>query len=502
MSNILIFDVGTSSMRGILYDEAGRAVYKAQQKYSPLFMKNHWVEQNPATWRNALVAIAREITAKAREEQLSLAALALTSQRSSVIAMDRYGEPLGNAIMWQDKRTCGICQKLKANMNEIYLLTGLKIDPVFAAPKMAWIRRNAPEIFRRTAKFITIHDYLLFLLTGRYRTDHSIGSRSLLMNLNSCQWDDRLLQLFGVDRSQLCDPVAPGSICGYVTPATAEQSGLPSGLPVITAGGDQQCAALGLNVIQAGSMMVNTGTGSYLLASSNQPRFDKNLRVLCNIAALPGQYIIEANVLTTGVIYRWFNENFYPKTVNNPNPFALMNQEAQAAPVGSNGVLMLPYFHGSGAPHFNPVAKGVFFNVTLGTKRGDFARAVLEGIAAEVAESIQVMEEITGPVRSVNVAGGLTKVELFNQIQADMYNKDISRYPDEEASALGAWISAAKTLQIFPSYEAAFQKATAAMDSRLFHPNPTTAAQYVNLKKQKTALDAALTTTNAYSLGD
>jgi glycerol kinase len=185
-----------------------------------------------------------------------------------------------------------------------------------------------------------------------------------------------------------------------------------------------------------------------------------------------------------------------------PYGFALINREAQATPVGSNGVLLLPYFHGGGAPHFNPLAKGVFFNVTLGTKRGDLARAVLEGIAAEVADNLQVMEEIVGPVQNLSVAGGLTKVALFNQIQADMYNKDITRYSDEEASSLGAWVSAAKTLQIFPSYEAAFFKATQATDSATFSKNPATAASYEILKKQKNILNTALTVTNAYSLGE
>jgi len=498
MNNILVFDVGTSSMRGILYNEEGKAVFKSQIRYNPKYMEDNCCEQATSDWENGLINISKEINEKAKSKSLEISAIALTSQRSSIIPVDKKGNPLHDAIMWQDKRTCKICDELKSYEKQIYALTGSKVNPIFSAPKMTWLKRNSTEIYNKAYKLITVHDFLIFLLTGNYVTDHSIASRSLLFNITTLQWDKWLLKVFDVDEEKLCSLVEPGAICGYITEEISERCGLKKGTPVISAGGDQQNAALGLNIINQGSLEVNTGTGSYIIACSDKPRFDEKMRMICNASAIPGKYILEAGMPTTGTVYRWFNENFYSEESRSGNSYEKINSEAASAPIGSNGLVLLPHLQGRGAPYFNPLAKGVFCNMTLGTKRSDFARAILEGIACEVYENIQVIQEMVGDIELVSAAGGLTSFDLFNQIQADMYNKKVLCYENEEASSLGAWISAAKTTGMFASYEEAFAAAIHGTKTRIHESIPDNSVKYEQHKQRSKALYDALDKAGLY----
>ncbi len=372
---------------------------------------------------------------------MAVEGISLTSQRSSVIPVDAAGQPLQSAIMWQDMRTEAMCRELSAHENEVYGICGMRITPVMSAVKMRWLKEHSPGIFHRTWKMAGIHDFVLHLLTGRFLTDPSLASRTNLLNLVRLDWDPDLMGFFGIPRSMLCDMVPTGCVAGDLLPTLAARAGLRAGLPVITAGGDQQCAALGLGLIAPGGIIANTGTGSYLLAFSDHPVFDKEMRVFCNASALPGSYVVEASLPASGVIYRWFGDTFYPVPAGARGDFSSMNAEAETSPLGSNGLLFLPHFKGSVSPRFNPNARGTFHNLGLGTTRGDMSRAILEGIVAEMADNLELLERLTGKVEWVNASGGLTKFSLFNRIQADMYGRKLRLAAHCEATARGAWIS-------------------------------------------------------------
>lgn len=177
-------------------------------------------------------------------------AISITSQRSSVIPVDENIRPLSNAIMWQDKRTNYICESMENLNDKVFSLCGSRVNPVFSGSKMMWIREERPEIYAKTYKFMVIPDYLIYLMTGRICTDYTYGSRSLLMNIRTHEWDDELLEIFHVEKEKLCELVEPGSVCGHITKAFAEITGCQEGIPVITAGGDQQCGAIGQGVVK------------------------------------------------------------------------------------------------------------------------------------------------------------------------------------------------------------------------------------------------------------
>ena len=436
-------------------------------------MSDGRVEQDPSSWRRAVVETLRDCAGAAETRGCTVAGLSLTSQRSSVMPVDRDGMPLHPAIMWQDRRTKALCESMAQDAPFVHQRSGLTISPVFSAIKMVWLKRERPDVYRKAFKLVGVHDFVLHLLTGTFVTDSSLGSRTNLLDLSKRDWDPELISLFGLERGILCDLIEPGSVAGRVGREIAAETGLREGLPVVSAGGDQQCAALGLGLCSGDRLVANTGTGSYLIGHSDTPVHDMQMRLGCNVSAVPGSYIVEAGMLTSGTVYRWLNEQLYARDGRPPEGFDEVNADAEASPVGARGVILLPYFAGRGAPSWNPHAKGLFFNLSLGTTRGDMARAVLEGIAAETSENMMIMESLAGArAKEISVAGGLTNLPLYNQIQADSYGTAVMRLAGGEATGRGAWISAACCLGMFSSFPSAHAAATSYLETVRFIPNP------------------------------
>jgi sugar (pentulose or hexulose) kinase len=302
-----------------------------------------------------------------------------------------------------------------------------------------------------------------------------------------------MMELFGVERRMLCDLVDPGDIAGRLTAEAAQRLGLSQGLPVVSAGGDQQCAALGLGLTGPGKMVANTGTGSYLIAASMEPRADPGMGIGCNVAAVPGTFILEAGVVTSGSIYQWFRREFYRDPVPDAEKYKKIDEEASASPAGAKGVLLLPHFKGRGSPAWNPAARGAFLNLTPEAGRGDMARAVLEGIALEIGENIETLEQLSMPAAAIEVSGGMTKSSLFNQIQADCYGRVVERQDDAEATALGAWTSAAVRLGFYPSFDAAIRTACKDTARESFRPDAERNAVYRKAAEERKRLYAGMT---------
>lgn len=488
----MTLDIGTTSLRATLHDEEGRALASDQRVNLPVYYPDGRVEQDAVAWEIHIPSILRGIAGKAGLSGVSIAGLSLTAQRSSVIPVDREGQALRPAIMWQDLRTKALCTELGRDDRLIFSTTGLRVGTVYSGIKMLWIRRNEPEVFARTYKMLGIHDFVLHMLTGRFVTDHTLASRTNLFDLEKLIWDAGLTATFGVGPGMLCDLVPPGSVVGCLLSGMARETGLPSGLPVISAGGDQQCAALGLGLFSQDRAITNTGTGSYLIGHSDRPLIDPEMRVSCNVSGLPGAYIVEAALPASGSVFRWFSELFSAGTNACEDDFDSLCAEAEASGPGAKGVLLIPHFNGSGTPLWDSDARGLFFNLSLSTTRGDMARAILEGIAFELGGSLGLLEELCGTVTSVSVSGGLTRAPLFNQIQADVFGKPTLRYPGAEATSLGAWMAGAVATGIAASYPAAFASATRAEGPVRFEPSSENRLRYRELRGRALAVYAAL----------
>lgn len=309
--NVIVLDVGTSSMRGSVCNEKGEFLFVRQIKYSPCHGPGGMVEQSPEDFENGLKMILTEIDVFLKTTGNKPEAITLTAQRSSVIPVDKNGKPLCRTIMWQDTRNEGICRELKAQEETIFRLSGAAVNTVFSGEKMRWLKKEHAAIFKKAYKLTNIPEYLMYLMTGNFCTDYTYGSRSHLMNLRNRSWDEELLGIFEIPEGMLCELHAPGSVIGYLKREMALATGLPEGLPVITAGGDQQCAAAGQGMLQEEIASIVLGTGAYLttMCGSVPDSFSKDM--ICNCAAVPEKYVIEANVLTCGCAFDWFLREFY-----------------------------------------------------------------------------------------------------------------------------------------------------------------------------------------------
>ncbi|MEN3931221.1 FGGY-family carbohydrate kinase [Microvirga sp. W0021] len=498
MQHVLVVDVGTSSLKSMLYTEKGDLLFRAGQSYDSIFGHENDVEQDPQTWNSALVNTLTKAGEYCGDKGIAVDAIIVTSQRASVIPMSRDGEPLYNAVMWQDKRALKQCEKLleRFTLQDMYHRTGLRVNPYFSVPKMMWLRDNRSEIFNSAHKLIGVQDYVAFLLTGKYATDVSQACRTMLMNIRTSAWDKDMLDASGISTDLLPELVPSGSQVNVLTDKLAAQVGLKSGIPVYLGGGDQQCAALSLGILGPGEAEANTGTGSFVIAYAEQPHFHPDCTTLCSASAMPGKWIVEAGIFTTGLVHRWFKENFYPDT---EDAYDIMNREAESSPIGANGVMMPPHFEGSAAPYWNPRAKGMFFNITMATRRADMARAVIEGISLEIGHNLELLQSLGVPVERVSVAGGLTTLDTFNQIQADVFNKRVIRYENNEASSLGALMSACVSMGIYSDYTRAFEGIVTS-EPRIFEPQTEAVNKYKTVMHRKKRLYDALNKSETYDL--
>lgn len=476
---ILTLDVGTSSMRGTVMDAAGTPLHTGQIQYHPRFCGADEVVQDPAIWVDALKRLCLQASAAGPVD-----AVAITAQRSSVIPLDNAGNPLSDAIMWQDSRNRGLCQALQPRQALVRARCGTDISPVFSGGKMLWFLQERPELRTRLRRFVVIPDYLIWHMTGVYVTDHTYGSRSMLMNLRERRWDPQLLELFSVEEAMLCPLIPPSSIAGRITPEFARITGLPQGIPVISCGGDQQCAALGQGIIRPGEVSVNLGTGAYLVAATDQVPKHLPQGVVCNASSIPGQYILESSILTCGAAVDWILE-----LLREPEPFAAIDKALSESPRGANGVLMLPRLQGS-VDQNAPGLRGIVAGLSLSVSSADLIRGLLEGICCEIRMRIEQMRQCVA-VDQVHISGGLTRCARVCQLLSDILSLQVVQQDGGNATTRGAWMSACRCLDLVPDWDSAW-KAVAQQPQYQFDPDGHAASFYGRLSKLQQRLLSAV----------
>ncbi len=438
---ILVIDIGTSSMRSMIIDDNGAILEKCQKEYSLDIISDTEIEINPQIVKDSVADTFKELSTIINKNNYKIEAISLTAQRSSVIAVDKNGCKLHNAIMWQDVRTRDICKELSPFEDEVFSICGMKITTTFSATKMLYYKRHLKDIYDKAYKLIGFQEYILHFLTNEFVTDTSIASRTLLFDIQKLEWSNRLLDIFEIDKDKLCTIADVGSVVSNATDEVKALLGTDYDIPVVSAGGDQQCASLGLGCILEGDATANSGTGSYIIALSDKAIFDKEKRINCNVSAIPDKWILEGTVLGAGKVMDWFKTEFFGGDVK------AFDRACENTDLGSNGVIISPSFVGKGTPTWNANAKGGIWGLSLNNTKNDFARALLEGISSDMADCLKLVDEIADtPINNVKIAGGLTKNEVYNQIQCDMYEKTVIKPQVAEATALGAFISAKKAI--------------------------------------------------------
>jgi glycerol kinase len=440
MPHILALDSGTTSARAIVFDQDGGIRAVAQKEFAQLYPRPGWVEHNPQELWTAQISVAVEVLGRAGLRPQDIAAIGITNQRETVVVWDREtGEPVCNAIVWQDRRTAPFCDKLRADGYEqlIRERTGLVIDAYFSGSKLAWILDNVPGARDRAEAgklaFGTVDSWLIWKLTdGRLHvTDSTNASRTMLFDIHTLKWDDELLKLFRVPRSMLPDVRASSEVYGPVTSAL----GLGQ-VPIAGIAGDQQAALFGQLCTEPGLTKNTYGTGCFMLQCTGSQAVASQNRLVTTVAWTRNgktDYALEGSVFIAGAVVQWLRDGLkLIRTAEEVNPLA------ETVP-DSGGVYLVPAFAGLGAPHWDAYARGTIVGLTRGTTAGHLARAALEGIAFQSAELLDAMRaDAHQPVRELRVDGGACRSDLLMQFQADLLGIPVVRPAVTETTALGA----------------------------------------------------------------
>jgi glycerol kinase len=468
---LLAMDQGTSSSRSIVFDAAGQIVAMAQREFRQLFPRPGWVEHDPMEIWQTQLATARDAIAKAGVPATGIAAIGITNQRETTVVWNRKtGEPLANAIVWQDRRTAAACATLAGRglTDKVRERTGLVIDAYFSATKLAWILDHVPgaraAAGRGELAFGTIDSWLLWQLTGgaAHATDVSNASRTMLFDIHRNQWDDELLAMFDIPRAVLPEVHASSHPFGN----TREDL---FGAPVAIGGiaGDQQSALFGQACFSAGMAKNTYGTGCFMLLQSGDHCLASSNGLISTRAAQAGskaQYALEGSVFIGGAVVQWLRDGLRAIEAS-----AEVQGLAESVP-DSGGVIFVPAFTGLGAPYWKPDARGAILGLTRGSSVAHIARAALESIAFQSAALLQAMSRDLGDgkgVTELRVDGGACVNNLLMQFQADLLGIPVVRPKIIETTALGTAYLAGLSCGVYAGLE---EIAAHWQVERTFHP--------------------------------
>jgi glycerol kinase len=437
---ILALDQGTTSSRAIVFDHDGAIVALAQREFPQIFPKPGWVEHDPREIWTTQISVAIEALGRAQVRPRDIAAIGITNQRETTVVWDRdTGEPVCNAIVWQDRRTAEFCDRLKADGHEALVRerTGLVIDAYFSGSKIRWILDHVPGARERAEAgrlaFGTVDSWLVWKLTSgdTHITDVTNASRTMLFNINTLSWDQDLLRLLNVPASMLPDVRASSEVYGRVSTTLGVAD-----VPIAGIAGDQQAALFGQMCVSPGLSKNTYGTGCFLLQNTGTRPVPSANRLVTTVAWKIGdrtEYALEGSVFIGGAVVQWLRDGL---GLIGTSP----DVERLAASVDDNGgVYLVPAFAGLGAPHWDPYARGLMIGITRGTTSGHLARAAIESIAYQVDDLLDAVSRDSGiTLGELRVDGGAAGNDALLQFQADLLGVAVVRPAVTETTALGA----------------------------------------------------------------
>ena len=475
-SFILALDLGTTGNRAFLFDIEGKIVSQSYKELTQHYPQPGWLEHDPQEiWQDTCL-IMQAVVQKAKIEPSQIVAIGLSVQRETCLLWDKNtGQPLHNAIVWQDRRTAPLCNQLRENgyAQEIYDRTGLVLDAYFSATKLAWLLKRVltsqPEVHLEDVLAGTVDSWVLWNLTGRkvHATDDSNASRTMLMNLASREWDDKLLEIFGIP-AHLMPQIKPS--LGNFGCTDAKILGVE--IPIMAVLGDQQASLFGHGCDRPGLMKCTYGTGSFLVAHTGSQIRRSPHQLLSTIAwtqppqtaSSPVGYALEGSMFTTGACIQWLRDGI--KLIKVAADTELM---AKAVP-DNGGVYFVPALSGLGAPHWDMSARGAFFGLTGGVRQEHMVRAVLEAIAYQVKEVVQAMNDCSGhDIKLLKVDGGASENNFLMQFQADVLGIPVERPVVRDTTVKGVAFAAGLAVGFWDNYEALIG---CRQIDRVFEPTP------------------------------
>ena len=431
-------DVGTGGTRAVLIDTAGAIVASAASEHAAFRAEQPgWAEQQPEDWWRAAQEAIRQTLALAPRgfSPAQIGGIGLTGQMHGAVLLDSDGKVLRPALIWCDQRTGPQCDWLHRELGREHLidLVANPALPNFTLTKLLWVREHQPEVWAHVAHVLCPKDYVRFCLTGTYAMDVQEASGTLLLDVANRRWSSEVAKVAGVSESWLPELFESPEVCAKISIAAAQTTGLVAGTPVVAGAGDQGAGAVGMGILEPGSVSVTIGTSGVVFAATAKPSLDKGGRLHTFCHAVPGRWHVMGVTQAAGLSMRWLRDTVLPG-----GSYDELTAEAARVSAGSDGLLWTPYLLGERTPHLDSHARAAFVGLTAAHGRGHLARAVMEGVAYSLRDSFTIFAEMGVPVMGVRLGGGGARSKVWRTIQAGVYGHTCDVLVAEEGGAFGA----------------------------------------------------------------
>lgn len=489
---VLSLDLGTSNLKGALYDLDGNEVAFKSLEYNLLLKAKGIVEVDVKEYWKKIVYIIRYLISSINNNSEKIVAIVTSSQGETIVPINKNGEPLYNAIVWIDERTKAEAEEISKNFDviEYFNKTGLpEVNFSWPATRILWFKKNEPEIFKNVFKFLLIEDYIIFKLTGNFYGEATVYNGSYYFDILEFKFIEPILEYIGITPNLLPKIQKPGSYVGDISIKASEETGLTRNTKVIIGAMDQFCGAIGAGNIKEGIATETTGSAFSMIVTTKNPIFNYDLKLPCYIHAIPGYYAIQPYSFTGGMVLKWFKDNFCSDEIkiakkNNRDVFEILDELAAKEPPGNDGLIMLPHLTGAFYPEYNPNAKAVFFGIGINHGKGNFVRAILEALGFMIRVYVESFKKLGININKIISMGGGSKSDLWCQIKSDISNLIIEVPKYKETALLGAAILAFLAIGAFDNIEKICNKFISF--EKIYYPNKNNLETYSNsFKKYK-----------------
>src|SRR5512138_1297401 len=467
-------DTSTTSSKALLIDENGKVVAVASSPHTLQIPRLLWSEQDPREWWEAVAASIRSLLGQTGIGSEGIAAVGLTGQMHGLVLLDQAGNVLRPAILWNDQRTQSQCDEIHQliGRENFIQITGNVALTGFTAPKILWVRENEPEVFAKGRHVLLPKDYIRYKLTGEYAMDKADGAGTVLFDLKSRDWSDEVLAALEIPREWMPKTFEGSECTGFVTEEAASLTGLRAGTPVVAGGGDQAAQAVGVGAVEPGIVGLTVGTSGVVFATTPSALIEPEGRLHAFCHAVPGMWHFMGVMLSAAGSLQWYRDTLAPTM-----SFDDLLKEAEAYPVGSEGLQFLPYLTGERTPYPDPLARGAFVGLTIRHGRGHMTRAVLEGVSFGLKDSFTLIKNAgLGDIKQVRASGGGTKGALWRQILASTLEAELVTVNTTEGGAYGAALLAGVGAGAWADVPSACKAAIKITGST--HPDPAQVEAY------------------------
>jgi len=466
---VIGLDIGTSGARAVALNESGEVVAEAAHEYPLLSPRPGWTEQNPEDWWLASRKVLSEVAASTKG---NVDGIGLTGQMHGSVFLDANDQVIRPALLWNDQRTAAQCIEItdRVGRERLLAIAGNPALTGFQAPKLLWLREAEPANYKRIAHVLLPKDFIRLRLAGEYATDASDASGTLLLDLRQRSWSAEILDALELPGKWFPTVYEGPDETGRLRADVAADLGLPAGIPIAAGGGDNAAAAVGSGIVEAGLASSSIGTSGVIFTHTPQFTPDPSGRLHAFCHAVPGAYHLMGVTLSAGGSLQWWRH------VLGDHEYDALIELAESAPIGSEGLVFLPYLSGERTPHMDASARGAFFGLTTRHGLNHLTRAVMEGVTYSLADCLQVMIELGVEVRQVRALGGGARSHLWRQIQADVFGLPVHRTSVDEGPAYGAALLAGVTAGHFKSVSDAVS--VVRLRPEVAEPNPESAQLY------------------------